>query len=196
MNMYYRDNYRRVLVLISILAVTALLQTILVFFQRIHKSEPHYFATTTTGQIIPLQSLSMPVVTNHYLLQWASLAVRAAFNLDFVNYEKQFKNASVYFTVDGWKSFMDAMNNAEVMNSLKNKKLMMSAVINGSPVILAQEAIKGRYLWRVQMPLLVTYTSASDTKKSHFVVTLDIIRVPVLEAAKGIQIQSFSAQRE
>lgn len=44
------------------------------------------------------------------------------------------------------------------------------------------------YTWRVQLPLLVIYTSANEERKAHFAVTMDIIRVPVIDAAKSIQI--------
>ncbi|WP_280522060.1 DotI/IcmL/TraM family protein [Candidatus Coxiella mudrowiae] len=45
----------------------------------------------------------MPVVTNTYLLQWAALASRTAYNLNFEGLsKKQLKVVSSYFTGDGW----------------------------------------------------------------------------------------------
>ncbi|WP_259411986.1 type IVB secretion system apparatus protein IcmL.2 [Coxiella burnetii] len=194
-NNLYRDNYRRVMAfLLASVVITVSLFAVL-SYQIITTPKPAYYATTTTGRVIPLQSLDMPVVTNTYLLQWAALATRAVYNLDFENYTKQLDNASSYFTPTGWESLTNAMKSSGAIDSLKNNKLFMAGIVNGPAVILDQEVVHGRYSWRVQLPLLVTYTSASIQQKAHFIITMDIIRVPVIDAAKSIQINRFSAVR-
>ncbi|AAO91126.1 type IVB secretion system apparatus protein IcmL.2 [Coxiella burnetii] len=194
-NNLYRDNYRRVMAfLLASVVITVSLLAVL-SYQIITTPKPAYYATTTTGRVIPLQSLDMPVVTNTYLLQWAALATRAVYNLDFENYTKQLDNASSYFTPTGWESLTNAMKSSGAIDSLKNNKLFMAGIVNGPAVILDQEVVHGRYSWRVQLPLLVTYTSASIQQKAHFIITMDIIRVPVIDAAKSIQINRFSAVR-
>ncbi|WP_285896377.1 DotI/IcmL/TraM family protein [Coxiella-like endosymbiont of Rhipicephalus sanguineus] len=48
------------------------------------------------------------------------------------------------------------------------------------------------YTWRMQLPLLIIYTSANEERKAHFAVTMDIVRVSVIDAVKNIQINKFS----
>lgn len=192
-NNLYRDNYRRVMSYLIVAICVGLFFLGILAYQVLKRAMPQYYATTTTGQLVPLQSLDMPVVTNPFLLQWATLATRAAYNLNFQDYPNQLKAASAYFTSDGWDSLMNALKESGILDSLKNNKLFISAVVNGPAVILDQSVVRGRYMWRVQLPLLVTYTSASDERKSSLVVTLDIVRVPVVDAAKSIQISRFSA---
>ncbi len=126
-------------------------------YQIVTTPKPAYYPTTTTGRVIPLQSLDIPVVTNTYLLQWAALATRVVYNLDFENYTKQLDNESSYFTPAGWNSLMNAMKSSGAIDSLKNNKLFMAGIVNGPAVILDQEMVHGCYSWRVQLPLLVTY---------------------------------------
>lgn len=194
-NNLYRDNYRRTLSVLTVMIVIALVLSTILAYQLLTTRKAKYYATTTTGIVVPLYSLRMPVVTNKYLLQWASLAVRACYNLDFVNYQKQFKSASGYFTANGWKALMNAMKSSGMLSSLTENKLYINGVVTGPVVILNQTIEHGRYRWRVQLPLLVTYTSANESRKANFIVTVDIIRVPVLNAAKGIQINNFNAVR-
>lgn len=191
-NNLYRDSYRRTLSVLTIMIVVCMVLSAVLAYQVVETPKPNYYATTTTGRVAPLQPLSMPVVTHHYLLQWASLATRSAYNLNFVDYQKQLKNSSAYFTPDGWQSLMSAMKDSGVLTSLKENKLYMSAVVSGTPVILDEKLVEGRYTWRIQLPLLVTYTSASEARKLQYVVTMDVMRVPVLDAEKGIQINNFS----
>jgi len=194
-NNLYRDNYRRTLSVLMTMIIIALGLCAILAYQILSTPKAKYYATTKTGNVIPLYSLSMPVVTNKYLLQWASLAVRACYNLDFVNYQKQLKTASGYFTTNGWKALMRAMKSSGMLDSLTENKLYINGVVTGPVVVLSQTIEHGRYRWRVQLPLLVTYTSANESRKASFIVTADIIRVPVLNAEKGIQINNFNAVR-
>lgn len=195
-NNLYRDNYRRIMSCLVVMVIVGLALLTILGYQIMTTRKPAYYATTTTGRVIPLQSLDMPVVTNSYLLQWAALAVRSVYNLNFEDYQKQLKVASSYFTVNGWNSLIGAMRKSNVIHSLTQNKLFMEAVVDGSPVILAEDIVHGRYTWRVQLPLLVTYTSANEERKAHFSVTMDIVRVPVIDTVKSIQINKFNVVRE
>ncbi|MCK1862760.1 DotI/IcmL/TraM family protein, partial [Legionella pneumophila] len=45
--------------------------------------------------------------------------------------------------------------------------------------------LNGRYSWRVQMPILVTYQSASEFTQQNNVVTMLITRVSTLNSPRG-----------
>lgn len=148
----------------------------------------------TTGEIIPLPSLSEPVVTNTYILEWASTATRAAFTLDFVNYKSQLDKASVNFTRGGWRAFSNALDSSGLLALVQDKKLLMNAVVSGQPIIRFQGVVSGRYIWRIQMPILVSYGSASEEKQKSLSVMMIVSRVPVLDTAAGLQITDFEAK--
>lgn len=195
-NLLYRDHYRRTVKSIIAMVVTALVMGVILAGLIIETPQPKYYATTTAGQVVPMHSLSEPVITNDYLLQWASLATRTAFNINFVNPQKSLDKAKVDFTSDGWSKFMDAMNSSGLLDTVEGKKLEMSAIVSGAPVILSTAVIHGRFTWRVQLPILVTFTSASQTMQSHWLVTMNIQRISTLDAYKGIQINDFVAQHK
>lgn len=194
-NHLYRDHYRRTIKALLMMLVIALVLICILGYQLWTMPAANYYATTTNGRVIPLQSLRMPVVTNRYLLQWAGLAARACYNLNFVDYQKELQAASSNFTPSAWQSFMAALKAAGSIDSLTENKLVMRAVVNGAPIILGEQIVHGRYTWQVQIPLLVTYTSANEQRKTNYIITMNIARVPVLDAAKSIQITSFIAVR-
>jgi intracellular multiplication protein IcmL len=190
-NQLYRDHYRAALggvILMSVL--TAVLVGILIFMT-LKPTKPKYYATTTTGVVVPLFSLSQPVVTKPYLLQWASLATRAAYNLSFDNYQAQLKSASAYFTANGFAKFNKALKTSGLLNEVINKKLVMSAVVNGDPVIVKNFISRGVHMWEVQLPLLVSFESASENRTMNLLVSMRIQRVSTLGAEKGILISDF-----
>jgi len=193
-NYEYRDSFRWVLTgLVAMLALCAIL-SICVGYKAIFPGKIKYYASMTTGQIVPLPALSEPVVTNQYILQWVSLATRAALNLDFVNYSKQLDAASVYFTQNGWNAFTKALNDSGLLTTVQSKKLLMSAVVPSSPMIHFEGVISGRHIWRISLPVLVTYGSASDQRQRQMNVTMIVSRVPALDTPEGILITDFEAK--
>lgn len=193
-NFEYRDSFRWVLTALIVLSIAGILLAAGVIYKAIFPGEQRYYASMTTGEVIPLPSLEEPVVTNTYILEWASTATRAAFNLDFVNYKAQLDKASENFTSGGWRAFSKALDDSGLLPIVIDKKLMMSSVVSGQPIIRFQGSVSGRYIWRIQMPILITYGSASEQRQKALSVMMIVSRVPVLDTAVGLQITDFEAK--
>jgi intracellular multiplication protein IcmL len=191
-NEFYRDSYHKVLIvlLIAILILFGLVG--LLVFISTHPPKPLYFATSINGRITPLQPLDRPNQTKPALLQWANQAAIAAYSYNFVNYRSELQAASAFFTPDGWSEFQQALNNSNNLKAVIAKKLVVSSVATGAPIIL-NEGVRadGRYFWRIQMPLLVTYQSASEITQQSLNITMTVLRVSTLDSERGIGIDSF-----
>jgi len=190
-NNFYRDNYKRVVSSVLFLLIINVSLVGVVFYQIANRPEPQYFATSVDGRVIPLYPLSEPMMAPTELLQWASRVAVAAYSYNFVNYRDALQSVQNNFTPDGWKYFEDALKGARNLESVIAKKLVVSAVATAAPVILDQGVINGRYAWKVQMPLLVTYQSASEQTQQPVVVTIVVSRVPTVNMPRGIAIASF-----
>lgn len=137
---------------------------------------------------IPLNQPNMKSVA---LLVWANEAAVSVFSYDFVTYRKSLQDASDYFTPDGWKAFMKSLKESRNLERVKSKKLVVSAVATGAPIILSQ-GIKGKkYTWTVQIPILVTYQSATELKNQNLVVTILISRTQKNIGKRGVGIVQF-----
>jgi intracellular multiplication protein IcmL len=190
---FYRDSYRKV---VSLLIFSVLIVLILsggLFYVVTHPPKPQYFATTVNGRIMPLVPLQEPNLSTSALLQWANTAAIAAYTYNFVDYRAALQRASEYFTPEGWSAFMTALKNSNDLNALISKKLIVSAVATGAPVVLARGLLEGRYAWRIQMPMLVTYQSASEFSQQTLLITMLVIRVSTFDSPRGIGINQFVA---
>lgn len=78
-NAFYRDNYYRALLAVLLVAVLNVFLLAGVIYQWTHPPQPQYFATTPDGKIIMQHPLSDPVLSDDFVLQWATDAVRSAF---------------------------------------------------------------------------------------------------------------------
>ncbi|MFT3742031.1 MAG: type IVB secretion system apparatus protein IcmL/DotI [Gammaproteobacteria bacterium] len=190
-NNFYRDGYRRVLGAVLIMALINLILGAALIYMILNPTKPQYFATTREGKLVRMYSLSQPIVSTSELLQWAATAATAANTYNFVNYRKEMQNASEYFTPTGWQAFQNELKNSRTLETVLSKKLTVSAVATGSPIIIEQGVQAGKYKWKVQLPILVTYESANTKISQPSVVTMLISRVSTLETVKGIAIDAF-----
>jgi intracellular multiplication protein IcmL len=201
-NNFYRDNYRRVMLLLIVALVVVILLIGTLYYQISQKVTPRYFATTSTGQIIPLTPLGRPNLSNSAVLKWAARSAVAAYNYNFVNYRENLQAASAYFTDDAWRNFLAALKSSGNLEAVIKRRIIVTAVVSGAPVIQGKGVyqrgvIRGRYVWKVQVPLIVSYQGAGDNDnyKRAVLVTLTIARVSTISTKYGIQIIRYVAQQ-
>jgi intracellular multiplication protein IcmL len=156
-----------------------------------NRPKPEYFATTSDGKVIRMHALSEPLVTPAELLQWSTVAATSVNTYNFVNWRKALQDASDYFTPTGWREFQKELKNSNNLETVTNKKLSVSAVATGAPVILDRGLIGNVYKWKIQLPLLITYESASTNISQPVVATMLVTRISTLDTPKGIAIDAF-----
>lgn len=190
---FNRDNYRRV---ISVLLFSMMIIVVLVvafIYVTTHPAQPQYYSTSIQGRINPIVPLDQPNLPPSALLQWANQAAVASFTFDFEHYQDQLLGARNFYTPDGWSSFMNALQ-TKVLPTVIAKKVVLTSVATGAPVILEQGDFDGIYTWKVQMPMLVNYQSASALQQQTMMITLIVERVSTLDAYRGIGISSILTQ--
>ncbi|MFG0171996.1 type IVB secretion system apparatus protein IcmL/DotI [Legionella pneumophila] len=190
-NKFYKDSQRKVILALLIAIVVNVVLASLVVYMITHPPAPKYFATSINGRITPLFPLDEPNQSDSAVLQWANQAAIAAFAYNFVNYRDELQASSGFFTAEGWDQFLGALEQSNNLDAVKAKKLVVSAVATRAPIILQKGVLNGRYSWRVQMPILVTYQSASEFTQQNNVVTMLITRVSTLNSPRGIGISQF-----
>ncbi len=190
-NDFYRDNHRKIILALLVAIGTVILLCGTLAYVVSHPPAPKYFATSIDGRIIPIVPLNEPNMPTSALLLWSNQAATAAFTYDFVNYRQALQSASEYFTSDGWRDFLGALTSSNNLNAVIAKKLVVSATATGAPGVLQQGTLNGAYACRVQMPMVVTYQSASQVAKQNVMVTMLVTRISTLNSARGVGIAQF-----
>ena len=189
-----RNRYRMLVKWLTISAIVAAAQVAVLIFMLINPASGKFYVTTRNGDVLPVQPLSAPIVTDAYISSWAGMRVRSAFSLDFSKYGKELSQLQGSFTERGWAQFQSAVSKANIVKQLQNEKMIVTSVVTSTPVILKQGVLQGSYTWRVSVPLLVSFVSASADTKRQLNVTLLVRRVPVMDVKNGIQIDYFLAR--
>ena len=190
-NEFYRDNYHRVMLTLLLSVVINVALGGVLSFQLTHPPQPRYFATSINGRITPIVALNRPNQSEASVLQWANQAAIAAFSYNFVNYREELQAASLFFTPEGWRQFLQQLSNSNILDTVKAKKLIISAVAKQTPIILDKGVLNGRYSWRVQIRLLVTLQALGVFQQENYIVTMLITRVSTVDYPRGIGIAQF-----
>jgi intracellular multiplication protein IcmL len=194
-NNFYRDNYRRVMKLLLIMSIALVILVLTMAYLYTHRPEPKYFATTQTGRVLELTPLSTPMLSSQALLSWASQVAMGAYTYSFANYREKIQLLEGNFTSDAWQQFLTRLKTSGNLEAVDQRKIIVSSVVSGTPVIVTQGMLSGRYAWRVQVPLLVTYVSASEPRfQKNYLITMVIVRVSTVDNQNGVAVAQFVAE--
>lgn len=195
-NNFYRDNYRRLMIICLGLVIIACCLAFWGFYERTHKPPAQYFATTYDGKLISLIPLSQPSLTDNALLQWATEAATTSYNFNYLNYRKALQDVRIYFTRSGYQYFLKALADSNNLTAMQDKKLIVSAAPTGAPVILKKGiyndgSATGLFTWDVQLPMEINFRGATNVFTQKVVLNMRITRIPTLESPSGVGIATY-----
>jgi intracellular multiplication protein IcmL len=189
-NDFYRNHYHHILMALIALSMLMIIVVSIVFYQAMNRPLPQFNAVEPDGKSMLLIPYEAPNLLPDTILRWASKAATVAYTFNYVGYNAQLKAARPYFTDDGWQDYMNSVN--RLINTVIQNQLFINGVVSGAPVISNQGELPGKgYVWRVQIPFLVTYQSANTVTKKNFYVVISIVRVPTSQNQQGIGIDQF-----
>lgn len=182
-------SHRRMSLVVLVMTLTAGTAVAAAVWALASKPEPRYFAAKEDGGILPLVALSSPYLTDGQVTNFAVEAVTGALTLDFANWRKDLTEASSYFErPDGWNSFLDAVRKSGMLNYIRERRLVSTIVANGAVIVGSGLDSHKRYSWTVQIPLNITYESASEISRDNLLAEVVVSRLPTWEAPKAVGI--------
>ena len=191
-NTFYRDKFRKMMKLITLLVISATLLLATFIFQSLKRENVTYYGSSTNGEQTPLHALSDPVLTERLVTQWASIASKKAYQLNFEHYSSQLDAMKIYFTKAGWSSYNDAIQSSGFLSIIKSQKLEVDAIVTDEPVVKNTGVDHGVRYWNVEMPVLVSFNSASNSAQKKLIIGMKIVRSRDIAAPSGLQIEHFN----
>lgn len=153
------------------------------------KPEPKYFAARENGGILPLVPMSTPFLSDGEVTNFAVQAVTRSLTLDFANWRADLTGAAKYFErPNGWNSFLDALEESGMLAYIRQHRLVSTAVANGAVIVQAGTNERKQYGWTIQIPLTMTYESASEISRDSLMAEVTISRLPTWEVPEAVGI--------
>lgn len=189
-NDFLRNHYHHIIMGIMLVIFLMMFAIGYVFYQVMNRPLPQFNAIQPDGKSMLLIPYDQPNLSPDTIVRWASKAAILAYTFSFENYNNQLKEARPYFTEDGWQDYLSSVD--RLINTIVQNQLIVNGIVSGTPVISNQGEVSGRgYVWRIQIPFLVTYQSANRSDRRNFYVVISIVRVPTYVNKQGIGIDQF-----
>jgi intracellular multiplication protein IcmL len=163
------------------------------FVIAVHQPENRYFATTEDGRLVPMVALNEPNLSTPALMSWVAQASTEVMTFGFNDYRRRLQEASRNFTRRGWESFTQALQKSRIIEMVEANQQVITSAPQGAPILEWEGLAGGRYQWRIQLPLILTYQSGARTKSDNLLVTVVVVRVPRLESPNGVGIEQWIA---
>ncbi len=172
---------------INIVNLFLLLAVILVKYV---EPKQRYGIITPKGEKYTIDTLNTPTISPSSIISWAQIAITSAYTLNFLNINNSMEDLRQYFTKVGYDAFMNALQASKRLKEIQDKQVSTTAVINGPPFVMEDWEL-GKYTWTIQMPLLITYESASESMPTETTnISLKIVMVPTDQAETGLGINT------
>lgn len=185
---YARSN-KRLTYAVMVLSAACVISVAIAFTVTMSKPEPRYFATRTDGQLLPLIAVSTPFLTDGQITSFAVEAVTKSLTIDFANWRQDLTEAAIYFERSGgWEAFLDAIQSSGMLSYVRERRLVSTVVANGATIVRSGLDEQRRYSWVVQVPLTITYESATEISRDTLLAELEVARLPTWEAPSAVGI--------
>lgn len=145
-----------------------------------------------TNKVIKMYTLPYAQQSAKSLSYWLMDAIEISYSFDFLNFDQQKNRAAFYFTDDGYKSYLFALESNKIEQTVKEKKLEISIISTKDPIWLGEEGFGENYMWKYRVPVLITYNGGKNPIVQSYVVDITIIRVPSYKNHKGLAISQFT----
>lgn len=196
-NKFYREGYQSLMKIAIAQGMVVVVLAFLVVYKMFIEPPPvRYFATSNDGRIIKLTPLNEPSMTDATVLSWVSQAASNVMTFSFLDYRTRLQQSAEYFTPVGWDGFLKAIQESRFLEGVRVQQQIITAVPADAPVIIArkQENESGdRFYWRIQLPMIVTFTSGEKTASKRQLLNLVVVRVSPLENPSGLGIEQWVA---
>ncbi|WP_202305955.1 DotI/IcmL/TraM family protein [Dryocola clanedunensis] len=146
---------------------------------------------TEDGRIIPVVASDIPLYTDAQVAEFGSRVISQAFTLDFVHYREQMNALQGKFSDNGYRSYYSAVTNSNVLASVRDKKMNMSAMTSAG-VVVSKGTMGDNFAWKIQYPVVIRLSGQSTSlPEQRFIVSLLITRVDQRKKHAGLEVSQL-----
>lgn len=189
---WYHDQYKRSVSLCFGLVIALICSLILNGILFFSTPPPQYFALTEDLRVIELTPTDRAIMSQEKLLNWVSATVTKTFTFDFLNYRDVLMGVRPNYTKGCFESLTKSMKSSGNLEMVITKRLVTRATLSGTPVILKEGIIKGHRMWKIEIPLIISYEDSQGIQGNQNLIGSAIVsREDEREVPRGVLIHQL-----
>lgn len=194
---WFKLKYAKCVQICCLLAACNLFLLIFLGIAVLVRPQPVYYAVTPDLQIMQMVALDQPIIRNEGVSNWAAQTVISTLSLNFRTWKDQLSAVRSLYDPEAFSSLVVSMDKNNILALIKDKRLVCSAVIQDAPVILASGVQEGVYMWKLQMPVLLSFESSKGVEyRQRLVATMLVQRAPTSEYPQGVNVRQIVFAQE
>lgn len=196
---YYKDGAGFSMKMAACAAIALSLSVGLAYHSITKKTENKYLVTNPDATITKLIPLSRPNQSEAVVRNWLVEALANSLEFNYVDYRKRL-NQSVgeYFTESGGSDFIASLDDIDLLDTVKDQRLLVSVDIATSPILIRNGRLQGSrfYSWEFQTKGLLTLRNESVIYNIPVSMQITISRRSLLENPKGLGISRVFIKKD
>lgn len=189
---WYRDQYKRAIMFALGVVVALIISLSLNLFQFFSKPPHKYFALTNELRVIELTPTEKANLSQEKLLNWAAETVCRTFTFDFLNYRDVLMGVRSNYTSGCFDSIYKSLESSGNLDMILSKRLVTRATLAGTPVIIKEAVIKGHRMWKIEVPIMISYESSQGIEANQSLVgSLIVSREDERKVPRGVAIHQL-----
>ncbi|MDR1036265.1 MAG: DotI/IcmL family type IV secretion protein, partial [Deltaproteobacteria bacterium] len=110
----------------------------------------------------------------------------------FLNWRRQLNDVRNEFDPDGFASFVRSLSDGGHITKIERQRLNLTAVMESAPVLVDRAEDKGRQLWKVELPVLVSFQSSEGIiSNQRLLAEITAMTVPRSQNLRGAVIRQI-----
>jgi len=201
---FYRDQYRRAVLITATAFIILILCGLIITYLALQKPSDVYLSAedsdlraespaVTNFAIVPHIPLYSPnnMPTGEFLL-WILHGMESSFSYSLATYKEQLEANRVYYTPQGWESYLAILNNLVNFSNLTSKQSLVSTLIpKAAPTVFEEKTVDGVYTWIIDFPVQVTFNGTVNVPWVDLNLRLTIVRTPMNQDIYGVKIDEM-----
>lgn len=143
------------------------------------------------GEANSIITLPVPHQSLKNVSGWLLTALNTIYGVGFDNIDDKIKDAEYYFTPDGYKTYLLALENSGFKSDIIKKKLKITLLATQNPVLINGGSVGELEFWRLRVPVMISYLGGKEIVTAQKMVEVLIVRVPSYKNEKGLAISEF-----
>lgn len=107
--------------------------------------------------------LDQPHRSDHHITSWVITSVSQALTFHDVDYQKELdRSVEKFFTTEAAEQYKSFLSDAKITEVLSGKRYRINSFTQGKPILINEGALKNRYRWLYEVPVMVSYMDRID----------------------------------
>lgn len=162
--------------IISLFLISIFVLIIFIYFLFNNRAETKFYTIDLkTNKVEQLITYDSPILSGNSIVSWSEKAAKDILSFNFLNYKEKMRNNQIYFSKNGYNTFITFFETSELLEEVLKSKLEVSLVPISTPIIVDGTInMYGKHTWTLEIPVFLNYKGANPTISQRYFLILNI----------------------